>query len=376
MIPGTTLAYTEAYIYARASGYLAKRYVDIGDRVREGQVLATIDAPDLDQQVAQARSALAQSQSNLLQLQAQLKLASLTWDRWKVLVGKGVFSRQEGDQQEANFHVAEANVRAARDTVQGNRDNLERLVVLQGYEKVRSPFRGVITARNIDVGALINAQGSGLGVSSAPPVSGSTQAGSQGNNQGASGNLSSSATPTTGGAQGGQLFSIANIDRLRVLVSTPEAYSSAIRVGQRAKLFFQEQPGQMVEGTVTRTSSSIDPNSRTLLVEIQVPNKTRRLLPGMYVVANFVEAKAQPPLIIPGEAIVVRNGKTTVARVENDVIRLRPVSIGRDYGDQTEITGGINEGDVIATTITDEIRDGVKISPQYSQSRAAGSNKQ
>src|SRR5438270_5013634 len=130
MIPGTTLAYTEAYIYARASGYLAKRYVDIGDRVREGQVLATIDAPDLDQQVAQARSALAQSQSNLLQLQAQLKLASLTWDRWKVLVGKGVFSRQEGDQQEANFHVAEANVRAAQDTVQGNRDNLERLVVL------------------------------------------------------------------------------------------------------------------------------------------------------------------------------------------------------------------------------------------------------
>ena len=187
MVPGTALAYTEAYIYARASGYVRRRLADIGDHVREGQLLAIIDAPDLDKQVAQARSQVRQSEADLAQMEAQLHLAALNWDRYKVLVAKGVFSRQEGDQQEANYRVAEANVGAARNTVQGNRENLERLIVLQQYERVTAPFDGVITARNIDTGSLITAQGTGLGVSSSPTTPGSSQAGAQGNNQGASG---------------------------------------------------------------------------------------------------------------------------------------------------------------------------------------------
>src|SRR3982751_1439114 len=227
-VPGTTLAYTEAYLYARSSGYVSKRLVDIGDHVRQGQLLAVIDAPDLDQQVAQARSALAQSQSNLAQLEAQRHLAELTWNRWKVLVARGVFSRQEGDQQEANYRVAEANVLAAQNTIQGNRENLNRLIVLQQYERVTAPFSGVITARNVDVGTLINAGGSGLGSSSPSSNPGPTTAAAQGNNQGASGNLSSNVNPSTGGAGGGEMFAIANVDRLRVLVSVPEAYTSAI----------------------------------------------------------------------------------------------------------------------------------------------------
>lgn len=365
MVPGTTLAYTEAYIYARASGYVSQRLVDIGDRVHQGQLLATIDAPDLDKQVAQQRSALAQSESNLAQMQAQLHLASVTWDRYKVLVAKGVFSRQDGDTQEANYRVAEANVHAAENTVQGNRDSLERLIVLQQYEQVRSPFNGVITARNVDVGALITAQGSGAPVTSAPSSPSTTLAGAQGNNEGAAGTLSGSVSPSTGGAQGGEMFAIASIDRLRILVSIPEAYTSIVRTGQRAQLFFQEMPNDKFEGRVTRTSASIDQNTRTLLVEVQATNRGNRLLPGMYVVVNFIDAKGNPPLLIPGAAIVVRNGKSGVYRIEDNYVHFAPINIGRDYGDETEVVGGLKEGDVIATTITDAVREGIKINPQY-----------
>ncbi|MFL6417259.1 MAG: efflux RND transporter periplasmic adaptor subunit, partial [Bryobacteraceae bacterium] len=188
-IPGTTLPYTEAHIYARASGYVARRMVDIGDHVRAGQLLAAIDSPDLDRQVAQAEAAVQQSEASLGQLRAQLHLAQVTWDRWKVLVGKGVFSRQEGDQQEANYRVAEANVAAGENSVASNRENLNRLKVLQEYERVTAPFSGFITSRNIDVGALINSNGSGLGAGASTPTAGLSAAGVQGNNQGVSGNV-------------------------------------------------------------------------------------------------------------------------------------------------------------------------------------------
>jgi multidrug efflux pump subunit AcrA (membrane-fusion protein) len=365
MVPGTTLAYTEAYVYARASGYVSRRYVDIGDRVRAGQLLATIDSPDLDQQVAQARSNVRQSESTVAQLEAQLHLQALNWDRYKVLVTKGVFSRQQGDQQEADFRVAEANVAAAQSTVQANKDNLERLLVLQRYEQVTAPFSGVITARNVDVGALISAAGSGLGVSSSPSQGGTTQSGAQGNNEGSSGNLSGSSGPATGGSQGGEMFGMAAVDRLRVFVSVPEAYGQAVRIGQRAQLFFQETPSQEFEGHVTRTSASIDQNTRTLLVEVQLANPQGRLMPGMYVVVNFIDVQGARPLMIPGEAIVVRNAKQTVALIQNNTIHFSPITIGRDYGDQTEVASGLNEGDVIAGTVNDEVRDGVEIEPQY-----------
>jgi multidrug efflux pump subunit AcrA (membrane-fusion protein) len=363
LVPGTTLAYTEAYIYARASGYVAHRYVDIGDRVRAGQLLAVIDAPDLDREVSQARASLEQSESNLLQQQAQLHLNLLNWNRYQVLVAKGVLSRQQGDQQEANYRVADSNVKAAENSIQGNRENLQRLVVLQQYERVTAPFSGVITARNVDVGSLINAQGGGLSAST--PTPGSSLAGAQDNNEGTSGSVSSAANPSTGGSQGGEMFGMAAIDRLRVLVSVPEAYSSAIRVGQQASLFFQANSQTSVLGRVTRTSASIDPNTRTLLVEVQVPNRDGKLMPGMYVVVNFIGVQAERPLLIPGESIVVRNAKQMVALVENNIVHFRPIDIGRDYGDQTEVTGGLHEGDVIVRTISDQIQDGAEIEPQY-----------
>ena len=286
-------------------------------------------------------------------------------------MAKGVFSRQDGDTQEANFRVAEANVRAAQNTIQANRDNLERLIVLQQYEHVTAPFNGVVTARNIDVGALISAQGTGGSEQSGAATPGTTASGAQGNNEGANGSLTSEAMPATGGSQGGPMFTVAQIDRLRVLESVPEAYTSLIHVGQRATLFFNEQPQNKLEAHVTRTSASIDQNTRTLLVEVQVANPKGNLLPGMYTVVNFVDVKGRPPLMVPGAAIIVRNGNNVVALVQNNVVHYRQIQLGRDFGDQTEIVSGLQDGDIIATTITDEVQDGVKINPQYPKKAGA-----
>jgi multidrug efflux pump subunit AcrA (membrane-fusion protein) len=367
-VPGTTQAYTEANIYARSSGYLTRRLVDIGDRVRAGQLLAVVDAPDLDKQVAQARSSLRQSESSLAQMQAQLHLATVTWDRYKVLVAKGVFSRQDGDTQEANFRVAEANVRAAENTVQANRESLDRLIVLQGYERVTAPFDGVVTARNVDVGTLITAQGTGVASVSAT-LPGTTQSGAQANNAGSSGNVSSETNPSTGGSQGGAMFTIADTSIFRVLVSVPEAYSSAVQVGQQASLTLEELPGDAFKGKVTRTSGAIDQNTRTLLVEIQVRNHGGRMMPGMYAQANLFQTRAHPAILIPGEAIVVRNGRTVVATVDGQTVHLQPITIGRDYGEETEITSGLKAGDLVALNVSDDVFDGAKIQPEMSSTK-------
>jgi multidrug efflux pump subunit AcrA (membrane-fusion protein) len=361
-IPGTTLAYNEAPIYARASGYLTRRLVDIGDHVKKGQLLAVVDAPDLDQQTAQARSVLAQSESTLGQMQAQEHLAQLNWDRYKILVAKGVFSKQDGDQQEANLQVAKANTAAAESTVQGNRENLQRQIVLQGYEKVTAPFSGVITARNVDVGALISAQGGAGGLSGT--------IGANGNNQGSAGPASSAVMPSTGGAQGGPMFTLASFDPLRILVSIPEIYAPYIHLNQAASLAFEQLPGQKFDGKVTRTSSTIDPGTRTLLVEVQAHNPNGKLMAGTYVVANFAPPAGLSALFIPGEAIVVRNGANMVATVVDQRIHFKPIQIGRDYGDQSEVVGGLQAGDVVVQNVSDDIVENVEVESRYRNQKA------
>lgn len=356
-IPGTTLAYNEAPIYARASGYLVRRLVDIGDHISKGQLLAVVDAPDLDQQTAQARSVLAQSESTLGQMRAQEHLAQLNWDRYKILVAKGVFSRQDGDTQEANLQIAKANTNAALSTVQANKDNLQRQLVLQGYEKVTAPFTGVITARNVDVGALISAQGGAGG--------GTVTMGANGNNQGSAGAASSAVTPSTGGAQGGALFTLASFDPLRILVSVPEIYAPYIHLNQAASLAFQEFPGQKFEGKVARTSASIDPATRTLLVEVQARNPQNKLMPGTYVVATFAPPSGLSGLFIPGEAVVVRNGINMVASVVNGRVHFKPVQLGHDSGDQTEVVSGVNAGDIIVQNVSDDIQENVEVEPHF-----------
>jgi multidrug efflux pump subunit AcrA (membrane-fusion protein) len=383
-VPGTTAPLVEAYVYARANGYLSKRYVDIGDHVRKGQLLALIDAPDLDQQVEQAREQLNQAEAQVSQQQAQLALNRVTWERWRTLVAKGVFSRQDGDQREADYKAQVAIVNSAERNVESYRANLRRVEALQSYERVTAPFDGVITQRNSDVGALVGASGA---ASSAPmqsqqmPTSGSTNAGSA-NTSGTSGTPSQAGSPSTGEAQGGALFAIAQIDRLRILVSVPEGYASSIHQGMKAQVFMQEKTGKPIDGVVTRTASSIDQNSRTMLVEIDIDNRNRALFPGAYTVVSFVQVRGLPPLVVPGDAVVVRNDRTSVAVVRDNKVQMTPVEIGRDYGPSVEILSGIREGDWVVTTVTDAVQPGIKVrstpdkEAQQQSAGAGGANTQ
>ena len=369
VVPGTTTPIVEAFLYARANGYLSRRLVDIGDRVHRGQLLAVIDSPDLDQQVDQAREQLRQAEQQLAQQQAQLALAKVTNDRYQVLVAKGVFSRQEGDQQATNYNSSLANVAAAQRNVEAYRANLGRVIALQGYERVTAPFDGIVTQRNVDVGALISAQGSGQGgmSSSSAPTGGTTAQGAA-NTGGSTGSGPTASTPQNSGNNGGPLFSIAQVDRLRILVSVPEGYAGSIRRGVNATLHFQEFPTAAFTGQVTRTANSIDQNTRTMLTEVQVGNRDGRLLNGMYAVASFPPSnQGQAPITISGDAVAVRDGRNVVGLIRGGKVHIQPVEVGRDFGAAIEIQGGLQPGDLIAATVTDDIREGAQVTPKAQQ---------
>ena len=372
-VPGTTAPLTEAYIYARANGYVRKRYVDIGDHVRKGQLLALLDAPELDQQVEQARQQLRQSQADEAQQQAQLDLRRVTWERWRTLVAKGVFSRQDGDQRETDYRAQLAVVAAAQRNVESFRANLNRAIALQSYERVTSPFDGIVTQRNTDIGALVGSGGSSM---PAPTIGANTNSGGSSSSNssstsGSSGNMNQSATPSTGGSSGGgALFAVAQIDKLRILVAVPEGYASSIVVGMPAKVFVQERTGKPIDGTVTRATRSLDQNTRTMLTEVDLDNRNGSLYPGMYTMVSFVQVHGTAPLTVPGDAIVVRQDKTMVAIVRDMKVQMVPVEIGRDYGPSVEILSGLHVGDHVITSVSDSVRQGVKVRP--GQTRAAG----
>lgn len=368
VLPGTTTPLTEAYIYARANGYLKKRYADIGDHVVKGQLLAVIDAPDLDAQVAQAREQLRQAEQQLEQQRSQLALATVTVNRYRVLVAKGVFSRQDGDVQETNYAANLANVAAAQRQVDAFRANLLRNEALQSYEQVRAPFTGIVTQRNVDVGALIASSGNTSGGSSGPAPQGQTSAtggsqqAAQANSAGVSGNINASATPAQSPGQGGALFGLAQTQRLRILVSAPEGYANAIHAGGHAQVAFQEFPAQPFMGEVTRTADSVDPNTRTMLTEVQVENRDGRLKSGMYAVVTFPPAQSLGgPLMIDGDAVVIRHDQTTVAKVINGKIQMVPIVVGRDFGNAVEVVSGVKAGDVIVTQVTDDVVQGAAV---------------
>src|SRR5205807_4001943 len=340
-IPGTLSPIEEASIFARASGYVRARKVDIGDHVRKGQMLAVIDAPDLDQQVDQARATLLQSESMLGQVKAQLNLATLIRDRTRTLAATGVVSRQEGDTQEANYQVAAANVQAAESTIKANRASLDRLIKLQQYERVEAPFDGIVTARNVDVGTLISATGSGQGTN-APGAN-------------------SSAAPGPSGTQGNEMFRVAQTRRLRVFVSVPEGYVPYVKVGQDAQIESDALPQQKFMGKVMRTADSVDQNTRTLLTEVQIDNRNQTLLPGMYVMVALLNMRVHPPVIVPADSLITRSQGTEVAIVRDNIVHLQAVVVGRDYGSLTEILSGVQEGDLVVMTPNDIAREGAKV---------------
>ncbi len=390
-LPGMLTPLTEAYIYARATGYVRKRYADIGDRVRAGQLLADIEAPDLDEQVRQAQAALTQSERalgqarfSLDQAKAQLELARVTWDRYRPLVAQGVLAKQDGDQQLANFRAASAsmqalqeNVAVAEQNIAGNRANVQRLLALQEFEHVRAPFAGVITARNVDVGALISGGGSTLGLSTSP--SGGTQnIGAVGTAGAATASVGSAISaagapggPTPGGSSTGEMFRIAQSGVVRVLIDVPEENAPIIRRGQQAQLRLPAFPGRVFEGRVTRTAGALDANTHTLLTEVQAANPAGELLPGMYAQVKLASRRADPPFLVPGSSIIVRPDGPKLAVLEDAPnapngarrVHLQQVTIGRDYGTATEITEGLQGWEYIVLTPGDNVQEGALVQP-------------
>ncbi len=333
VLPGNIEPLTEAPLLARSTGYIKNRFVDIGDRVKAGQLLAEIEAPELDQQVEQAQAALKQAQAaldqstaNYDQGKANLDLARITAQRYGNLASRGVVSRQDNDQYQAAYQSQQAQlaslekaIAAAKSAVASAEANLGRLQEMQAYKQVKAPFEGVITVRNIDVGALINA--------------GNTL-----------------------------LFRIAQINTLRTYVNVPQADADSVKVGQTAKLTVSNLPGRTFAGRVARTASSLDPATRTLLTEIQVPNSAGDLLPGMYADVDLNIPVLDPPMSIPADALVVRSDGTQVALVRPDqTVHYQKIEVSRDFGDHLELAGGLRAGDHVILHPNDSIREGVKV---------------
>ncbi|MGB7761522.1 MAG: efflux RND transporter periplasmic adaptor subunit [Bryobacteraceae bacterium] len=334
VLPGSIEAVTEAPVLARASGYIRKRLVDIGDRVAAGQVLAEIEAPEIDQQIVQAKaqddqaaSAIQQAQANLVQGQANLQLAEVTKNRWQKLFDKGVVSRQENDTyraqwaaQQANVDALEKAIAAARSNLGAAQANLARLNDVQSYQTVRAPFAGVITVRNVDTGVLVT-EGATL------------------------------------------LYRIAQTGRLRTYLNVPQSDADSVRPGQKATLVIPDLAGRKFPGVVTRTANALDPSSRTLLVEVQV-NSDGVLLPGMYAQVDLSVPRKEPPLAIPGDTLVVRDNVTQVAVVSGDgTVHFQRIQLGRDLGDRLEVLSGLQPGQLLAVNPSDSVREGVKVKP-------------
>jgi RND family efflux transporter MFP subunit len=292
VLPGETQPYINSPVYARASGYLVKWYHDIGSRVKKGDLLAVVDAPELDKQLDQAQADLETSRANS-------NIAKITSDRWQGLVKTRSVSKQATDQAIDNQRATEATV----NSYAANQGHYEKLV---GFEKIFAPFDGIITMRNTDNGWLIAA---GLN------------------------------TP------GQELFQIGQISTLRVFVAVPEVYSRAARVGSKATLTLDEYPDQTFQGTVTRTSSSIDIASRTLNTEVDIDNSKGLLLPGAYVRVHLALPAQIHSVIIPSSTLLFRTQGLQVGVVRNNVAQLVPVSIGTDYGETVQITSGLSTND-------------------------------
>ena len=348
VLPANIQAVTEAPILARATGYIRKRYVDIGDRVKAGQVVAEVEAPELDQQIAQAKAAIDQAQSATQQAEAAIQqgranenLARLTAGRMANLLKRGVISKQDNDNAQAQYAAQQANVEALvkaasamRSSVTAAEANLARLNQIKTYQMVRAPFDGVITLRNVDTGALVN-EGSTL------------------------------------------LFRVAQTGTLRTYINLPQANAEGVKVGQHAVLSIAELPGRKFDGLVTRTSNALDPATRTLLTEVQVPNRDGALMPGMFAQVDLTIPRAAPPLLIPGDTLVVRSDGPQVAAVgAGDAVHFTRIQLGRDFGDRLEVLGGLEEGQRLVVNPSDAVREGVRVKPVAAPERNAPAKKQ
>lgn len=321
-LPGTTLAFTQANIFARASGYIDKLEVDIGDRVKAGDLLAEITAPELDHQIAQAEATLAQTRAAVQQAEANRDLSSATWQRDRPLVQQGWTTKEQGDvdrltlqAQQAATGVAEANVAAQQALLLSLRQQ-------KAYQRVTAPFDGVVTERNVNIGDLVTADA---------PVS-------------------------------TQMFTLMQSTVIRVQVFVPQSQALGVEPGIKAAVRIPEFPGRPFPGTVTRIADALQPGTRTLLVEIDIANPDAALPPGIYCAVELDVPRKPPVLIVPAEAIVFDRDGLHVATVVEGVVRMRKVSVSRDLGTEVEVGDGVRAGDAVVLNPSVTLVDGSKVS--------------
>lgn len=306
VLPSSLEAFTESPIYARTNGYLARWYKDIGSRVAKGQLLADIETPEVDQELLQARAARDQAQ-------AQLSLAKTSAERWETLRKMDAVAQQETDEKTSGYTQGEAALASAT-------ANVRRLEQLESFKHVYAPFAGTVTRRNTDIGALINA-------------------GNSGSNQ--------------------ELFVVAQLDPIRVYVAVPEIYAPAVRPGLTATIELPSYPGQHFSGKVARSAESIDPATRTLRTEIDVPNRDGKLFPGSYAQVHFGLNVTTTRMSVPVNALLFRAEGPRAAVVGSDgKVHLKPVVIGQDYGTDVEILSGIDANDAIVLNPSDSLEEG------------------
>ncbi|MGD0532535.1 MAG: efflux RND transporter periplasmic adaptor subunit [Methyloceanibacter sp.] len=320
-LPGETRGWHSSIIYARVSGYLAKWLVDIGDRVKTGQVLATIDTPELDAELEAAKAQLNASEAEVKVKEADAEFAKTTYERWQGSP-KGVVSEQEREDKKARFDASVAALNASQARVKLDEAKVDRLTFLTEFKQVTAPFDGVITERHVDIGDLVTA--------------GST-------------------TNTS------PLFGIAQTEQIRVFVNVPQSASVQLGVGSAAEVTASEYPTRTFEGKVTRTSEAIDPRARTLRVEVDLSNSDLALIPGMYVKVAF-SLKPTTFVQVPASALLFRASGPQVAVVtDDDTVKFRDVTIARDNGHLVEIASGLSEGDRVALNINNQIINGEKV---------------
>ena len=323
-LPATTSAFAAANIFARASGYIDKRNVDIGDRVKEGQVLATIVAPELDHQIAQAAATQVQLQAALRQATANRDLAQDTWDRDSPLVKQGWVTQQQGTIDVQNLKAQEAAVGVAQANVTAQQAQLEVLRQQKVYQQVVAPFDGTITQRNVDVGTLVQAD----------------------------------AVNAT------FMFTIIQSNVLRTQVYVPQSEAFGLKPGVEAAIHVPEIPGRVFRGTVTRIADALQPGTRTLLTEVDIPNPDGELTPGIYCTIDLHIPRRSPGYVVSSDALIFNGGGQQVAVVEDGVIHLRKVSVARDLGKQVEVREGVKPGDRLVLNPPVELADGTKVATQ------------
>jgi RND family efflux transporter MFP subunit len=320
VLPGNVQAYLDTPIYARTNGYLKKWYADIGSHVKSGQLLAEIDTPEVDDQLRAARADVTNAQANY-------ELAKTTADRWTDMLKNKSVSKQETDEKVGDMLAKKGTLDAAR-------FNVARLEKMQSFQKVYAPFDGIVTARNVDVGALIDAGSSG------------------------------------GPAK--ELFHVAQADRLRVYVNVPQAYSQQIHANEAAYLTLTETPGKHYPGTVARTSGAVDPTQRTMLVEVAVDNRNGSLLPGAYAQVHFALSSQGAPYTLPGNALLFRPNGVNVATVDDQQrVKLVKVQLGTDYGTRVAIASGLSGNEQVILNPQDSIVDGAPVRVVQSKAGAA-----